>query len=262
MKLIWAYIKIGFKNNTIYRANYLLGLAGAFIQLFITLAIWKSLYGCDDVVNGVSFRMLTTNFVFAIGLQNAFSFNDFSVQDKYNDGSIAMEFLKPVDYRLSILATDMGNIAFRVLTNFVPVLITSIFVVGIKAPHSIYEFLFFLISIFCGFLILWAISFIVNMTTFWIINVWSVSVLKGILISVFSGITLPIWFLPDNILKIIKYTPFESIYFSPIQMYLGQLSNDEIMNMFIKQLFWFTFLASVGNIMWMRGRKRLIVQGG
>lgn len=262
MKLIWAYIKIGFKNNTIYRANYLLGLVGAFIQLFITLAIWKALYGGDNVVNDISFKMLATNFVLAIGLQNAFAFNDFGVQGKYNDGSIAMEFIKPVDYRLSLLATDMGNIAFKVLTNFVPVLITSIFVVGIQAPHSICEFLLFLISIILGFLILWAISFIVNMTTFWIINVWSVSVLKGILISVFSGITLPIWFLPDSVLKIIKYTPFESIYFSPIQMYLGQLASNEIMNVFIKQLFWFAVLATIGNIMWMRGRKRLIVQGG
>lgn len=262
MKLIWAYIKIGFKNNTIYRANYLLGLVGAFIQLFITMAIWKALYGTEDVINDISFKMLTTNFVFSIGLQNAFAFNDFGVQSKYNDGSIAMEFIKPVDYRLSLLATDMGNIAFNVLTKFVPVLIISVFVFGIKMPNSVHEFLLFIISILFGFLILWAISFIVNMTTFWIINVWSVSVLKGVFISVFSGITLPIWFLPDNVINIIKYTPFEAIYFSPIQIYLGQLDINSIVTVFIKQLFWIVVLVTIGNVMWMRGRKRLIVQGG
>ena len=255
MGVILAYIKLGFKNNTIYRVNYLLGLIGAAIQLFITIAIWRALYNGQDVIDGISFSMITTNFVFTIGLQNAFTFNDFEVQSKVNDGSIALDFIKPVDYRMNLLATDVGNIIFNIMVKFVPIFILAFFVVGIEKPAS-------LISVNFGFSILWSLTYIVRMTTFWILNVWSVSVLKGVIISVFSGITLPIWFLPEGITNLLKFTPLESIYFMPLQIYWGQVTSYDILTTYLIQIMWAVVLFSIGNIMWKFGRKRLIVQGG
>ena len=100
------------------------------------------------------------------------------------------------------------------------------------------------------------------MTTFWILNVWSVSVLKGVIISVFSGITLPIWFLPEGITNLLKFTPLESIYFMPLQIYWGQVTSYDILTTYLIQIMWAVVLFSIGNIMWKFGRKRLIVQGG
>lgn len=262
MRLFFEYIKLGFKSNTVYKINYIMGLIGAFIQLFITVAIWKALYAGAYEISGISFGMLTTNFIISIGLQNAFSFDDFAVQSKVNDGTIVNEFIKPVDYRVSLLAQDIGNIMFKLITNFMPIVLIAVLFIGIEKPHSIVMLVMFLVSICLGFIILWGLSMIVKMSTFWILNVWSVSVLKGVLVSVFSGITLPIWFLPQSVISILKYTPFESIYFSPIQIYLGNVSNDELLIIFLKQLIWALVLFGIGNCMWNLGRKRLIVQGG
>lgn len=262
MRLFWEYFKIGFKSNTVYRINYLIGLVSAFIQLFITRAIWIALYNGNEAVNGISFGMLTTSFVISIGLENAFGCDDFAVANKMYDGSIAMEFIKPIDYRFSLFANEVGNIAFKLITNFLPILIISIIVVGIVPPVGVLAFGCFIVSIVLGFFILWSISYIVKMTTFWIMNVWSVSALKGVLISVFSGIALPIWFLPDYMKTIVHYTPFESIYFSPIQIYLGNINGMEILFIFGKQLLWAAILFAIGNVMWLAGRKRIIVQGG
>ena len=262
MGVILAYIKLGFKNNTIYRVNYLLGLIGAAIQLFITIAIWRALYNGQDVIDGISFSMITTNFVFTIGLQNAFTFNDFEVQSKVNDGSIALDFIKPVDYQMNLLATDVGNIIFNIMVKFVPIFILAFFVVGIEKPASLISFICFVVSVIFGFSILWSLTYIVRMTTFWILNVWSVSVLKGVIISVFSGITLPIWFLPEGITNLLKFTPLESIYFMPLQIYWGQVTSYDILTTYLIQIMWAVVLFSIGNIMWKFGRKRLIVQGG
>ena len=262
MKLIIKHIQIGFKRNTVYRINYLMGIIGTFIQLFITVAIWKALYGPHVEINGISFGMLTTNFIISIGLQHAFSFNDFAVQSKVNDGSIAVEFVRPVDYRVSLLASELGEIAFKLITNFIPIVIVGILLFGIEMPQSIAHFALFLCSVVLGFLILWSLSMIVKMSTFWVMNVWSLSVLKGVLISVFSGITLPIWFLPQNVVNLLRFTPFESIYFSSLQIYLGRIAGNEIGLVLLKQLLWGVALFMVANLMWAMGRKRLIVQGG
>ena len=85
---------------------------------------------------------------------------------------------------------------------------------------------------------------------------------KGVLISVFSGMTLPLWFMPKSVLGIIKFTPLDSIYFNPIQLYFNQMNVDEITLCFMKQIIWIIILFAIGNIMWHYGRKRIVVQGG
>jgi ABC-2 type transport system permease protein len=100
------------------------------------------------------------------------------------------------------------------------------------------------------------------MTSFWIINVWSISTIKNVLINVFSGSMLPLWFLPDSIMKLIKFTPFDSIYFTPIRLYLGEMTIEEVIFNFGRQFIWICILYIIGEIMWRSGQKKLIVQGG
>lgn len=262
MKVFLAFFKQGFKSNSIYKVDYLLGILGACIQIVITVAIWRALYAGANSMDGISFRMLTTNFVLSIGLSYVFSFNDYAVQGKLYDGTIAMELLRPMDYRIGLLANDIGNIFFKLITNFIPIFLIAIFGIGIKGPVNLKCFVLFLLSVLLGFFILLGLSFIVKMTTFWIMNVWSVSVLKGLLISVFSGMTLPLWFMPQSIIRIIRFTPLDSIYFNPIQLYFNQMNVNDSIFSFIKQIIWIIILFAIGNIMWHYGRKRLVVQGG
>lgn len=262
MKVFLSFFKQGFKSNSIYKIDYLLGILGSCIQIVITVAIWRALYAGASSMDGISFRMVTTNFVLSIGLSYLFSFNDYAVQAKLYDGTITMELLRPIDYRISLLANDLGNIFFKLISNFTPVFLIAIFGIGIIGPVNVKCFGLFLLSMLLGFFILLGLSFIVKMTTFWIMNVWSLSVLKGLLISVFSGITLPLWFMPERIVRIIRLTPLDSIYFTPIQMYFNQMQTNDIVFSFIKQLFWILIFFAIGNIMWHNGRKRLVVQGG
>lgn len=262
MKVFFAFFKQGFKSNSIYKADYFLGILSACIQIFITVAIWRALYAGADSMDGISFRMLTTNFVLSIGLSYVFSFNDYAVQGKLYDGTIAMELLRPMDYRVGLLANDIGTICFKLITNFVPIFLIAIVGIGINGPVDLSSFLLFLFSVLLGFFILLGLSYIVKMTTFWIMNVWSVSVLKGVFISVFSGITLPLWFMPKSVLRVIQFTPLDSIYFNPIQLYFNQMNADEIMFCFLKQIIWIVILFAIGNMMWHYGRKRIVVQGG
>lgn len=262
MSVYFAYIKIAFLNKCTYRVECLLGILSTCLQIFISCAIWKVLYGTNQNINDITYSMVVTNFVLSQGLSKAFSVNDFAIQQKINDGTICNEFLKPVDYRISILATNLGEILFNLIAFFLPtVLITSIFI-GILPPSGLINFLLFLLSIILGFIILWLISSIVQMSSFWIINVWSISTIKNVIIGVLSGSLLPLWFMPESVLQIIKYTPFDSIYFIPIEIYLETISLYEIMGCYVRQVIWIIILYSLSRIMWKFGKKRLVVQGG
>lgn len=53
-----------------------------------------------------------------------------------------------------------------------------------------------------------------------------------------------------------------SIYFTPVQIYLGELDGSEIAFHFARQIFWIAVLWAVGEYFWRSGIKKLVVQGG
>ena len=73
---------------------------------------------------------------------------------------------------------------------------------------------------------------------------------------------MPLWFMPAGIRKIISFTPFESIYFTPVRIYLGELEGMDILLGMALQLVWIAVLAMIANIFWKQGVKKLVVQGG
>ena len=68
--------------------------------------------------------------------------------------------------------------------------------------------------------------------------------------------------MPETVRKIIAFTPFEGIYFTPVQIYLGTISGGEILAGFIKQLVWICLLMVCGFVLWNKGKRKLVVQGG
>lgn len=129
-------------------------------------------------------------------------------------------------------------------------------------PHSVYMFGAFLLSIILGYGVLWSISFAVQMLAFWLVNIWSINTIKNVFINVLSGSMIPLWFMPEWIQGVLQFTPFSSIYFIPVQIYLGQLSYQEILLRCLIQLIWIGIIYEVGNILWKKGQRKLVVQGG
>ncbi|MCQ2577353.1 MAG: ABC-2 family transporter protein [Treponema sp.] len=258
----FAFFKMTFKQNTVYRVEWLFGILSSVLQIFVSVAIWKTLYGSRDAVNGINFSVIVTNFIISLGLSEIFSTNDFTIQQKINDGSIANELLKPIDYRKILLAQTLAQIVFKFLSNFLPTLIITSIIFGILPPVSLQNFLIYLVSMFLGFCVLWSISLIIQMTAFWIINVWSISTIKNVFVKVLAGTMLPLYFMPEPVLKIIAFTPFDSIYHIPLQIYLGTVDYYTILFSMLKQIVWIAILYSVSLYMWHRGSKKLVIQGG
>ena len=253
---------LSFKSRFVYRFDLLISILATFLQVVIYISIWKALYGANDTIDGISFEMVTTNFILGLAIINAYSFSDLDVQNKLKDGSIANEFLRPVDYKKVILSRNLGNILFKLLTNFLPALILSLIFYGIFIQTNMFYVFLFILSLLLGVITYWCISMIVQLCAFWIWNVWSISTIKNVLVSLLSGSLIPLWFMPEVMRKIITYTPFYSIYYGPLEIYLGQKEGLDILYLFLIQIGWIGALLIIINVMWYFGKKRVIVQGG
>ena len=68
--------------------------------------------------------------------------------------------------------------------------------------------------------------------------------------------------MPDALRRVIACTPFASIYFTPVQIYLGELKGVDIFTNMLVQCGWIIALYLIGSVFWKKGVKKLVVQGG
>jgi ABC-2 type transport system permease protein len=259
------YVKImrmSFAQNTVFRASYFFGLVNSIISVFITVSIWKALYGGAQSVDGISFEATVTNIVFSMLLSTAFSFNDFAIAGKVHSGGVASELLKPMSISLSNMFQAIGSNLFKLIGHFLPTLIISALFFRLLPPESAIMLLLAVLSVIFGFCLLYTISYIVSVTSFWITNVWSLSTLKNVIIGIFAGTMLPIWFMPQALQNALRYTPFDVIYYAPVRIYLGQMNTGEILFSFGKQLFWLGVFILFGAFLWQKGVRKITIAGG
>lgn len=257
-----AYGKKNFLNRSAYRFDHLMSILSTCLQVFIFWEIYKALYGNNTEIDGITLSMVTTNFILSMGLGAFFYTNDYFISDKIRDGSIATELLRPISLKGRMLAENAGNALFDLLFKFTPSVLLVVLIVGMEAPASPIMFMLFVVSALLGYGVLWTISFVVQMMSFWQFNIWSIATLKNVLVNVLSGSMIPLWFMPEWMEGVLKFTPFSSIYFTPVQIYLGQLSYREILIKCGTQILWIGVIYSIGNALWLRGQQKLVVQGG
>jgi len=257
-----AFAKKSFLSRSAYRFDHFMGILNTCLQIFIFWEIYKALYGGREEVDGITLTMVATNFILSMGLKAVFCVDDYFLPNKVWDGSIANEFLRPVSFRGRMLAENFGSALFKVIFHFFPALILSVLLIGINPPKNGVMLLLFFVSAGLGYGVLWTLSFAVQAAAFWAINIWSLATLKDLLVNVFSGTMIPLWFMPVWMYELLAFTPFPYIYFTPVQIYLGQLSYGEIGRQCCIQVIWIAIIHLLGSILWHKGQKKLVVQGG
>ncbi len=258
----FAYAKKCFLGRSAYRFDHLMNIMSTCLQIFIFWGIYRALYGGNTEVDGITLPMVATNFVLSMGLGAVFSVNDYFFPDKIHDGSIATELLRPISVPGRMIAENAGNALFNLIFRFAPALILVVLTIGISAPAGLGMFTVFLLSAMLGYGVLWVIRFTVQMAAFWFVNVWSITTIKNVFVNVLSGSMIPLWFMPEWMVGVLRFTPFSSIYFTPVQIYLGQLTWQEAGLKCAVQAVWILLIYLAGDFLWKKGQKKLVVQGG
>lgn len=254
--------KKAFQNSLVYRIDYIAGLINTLIMIFVNIAIWKAIYGEDGSIQGVQFKIVMTYIILAFLMQNIFAMDEYFITGKVSSGLISSDLLKPISFRLNVFSYNIGSAVFRIIMQLTPALLVAIFFLKLLAPFSITMGICFVISAFLGYMVLYSLNFLVWLSAFWFYGTFSLVTIKDAIIMIMSGALIPMWFMPQWLCDFIKLTPFDSIYYTPISIYLGQIPVNEILGSITKQIFWVVILIAVGHVLWKAATKKLVVQGG
>lgn len=145
---------IKFRNNMAYRFEYIMGILNTVLNFLVYWCIYKALYGGASEIDGITFSMVTTNFIISLGLTSAFSKNEMFLQDKIKQGTIANELLKPVNFKFRMMFEDLGDGFFKVVFNFLPAVIVAMIFTPIEAPAGILNLALCFASMIFGYIVL------------------------------------------------------------------------------------------------------------
>ncbi|MFQ5962777.1 MAG: ABC transporter permease [Candidatus Scalinduaceae bacterium] len=264
LEIFFKFVSISFRKQVTYRFEYFVGILNGFLYVFIFTSLWRALYSQFDAVehNGFTLSAIITYAVMAMAIKISFTMDDSIISKKVQDGSVAMELIRPTSFFLMNLAENMGHSLFHLLARTVPIITISIFIFDIHIPFEPLRFLAFLLSAFLGYLLLSMLNFTMGLLAFWFVEIFPFMLFKYALFTFFSGGIVPIDFFPETLKPIVNFLPFKYMLYSPTIILMGRAPLMEIHSIITTQLIWVFIMGCICKFTWNAGKNKLIIQGG
>jgi ABC-2 type transport system permease protein len=262
-----AFTRLAFRRETTYRVDVLTSLLGVAARLYLLYALWTALYqsrGSDAAPEGFTLPLIVTYSAVSLlyGLVvNAAAESADQVEDKIRDGDIAVDLFRPVRYPLTVIADGLGAMGFGLL-QVLPALLLLTPLIHLVAPPTPEASLLFVASALLGIAVNFCMTLMLNLTAFWILETFGIQMILRWVSMALSGAVVPVWFFPGAFQAIALALPFQAIYSTPLSIYVGKLQGPSAWAFLGLQAFWVLALGSVCAVMWTRGVRKVVVQGG
>ncbi len=262
MKKYWIVFKKSLKSEMIYRSAALAGIASALLSFLIQIFLWKALLGTGTQQNTNFSDMLLFVIINSFLLELTRANVADIIETAMVDGTISMELLRPISYKVYLLANALGKNVYGTLTRTIPVLALSMFfVAGASLPNLTYGLLF-AFSAFLGSLLLFEVTYLAELMAFWLQRCWFIRFYVSGLTTIFGGTMVPLWFYPDFLKAFSYWLSFRYMTFEPINFFLGKTPVEEAWIPLLAALLWLLGLSLVDQLVWKAATRKLTVNGG
>lgn len=264
LRMYLEFSRKSFQRAAVYRFDAWTRLLSNVMFLFMWGFVWFGLYAGREAVGGKSFAVMLSYVLVSQMLQGLHGAGTplWEIQEQVRKGDIVMELLRPFDYPLRVLFSDLGSVAFHLLTAIVPLYALLFFFFHPVLPTSWQLWCAFIVSAILGYLIRYSIELTFGLFTFWLVETGGVEDIFYFSISLFSGSIVPLWFFPSWMEKIAAWLPFQGIFYVPNAIFVGQLQGQSLLLALLLQVFWLVVTYTVLRLVWRQATRKIVVQGG
>lgn len=263
MKSYLTIIKGSFLVGLAYRSGFIFTILNNLAYMGIAYFLWQSIYQGREILKGLTFNQtflyITVASSLIVLLKN---WADWEISYQITEGSIIMSLIKPIKFQWLIMSQSAGFSLVNLVSISIPSILFLIFVFRIPINIGV-GFLFFPLAIVFSFLLNNTFDYIIGLTSFYTESIWGISSTKEIIITFLSGSLIPLQFFPETLQTILKFLPFQAMYYLPLMMLIEpdqQIST--YLAMLGIQIFWVLVIFLVARLFYKRAIKVLRVSGG
>jgi len=233
------------------------------LGFLIMIFLWKAVYVQSGDIAGFTFTELLTYFLLVELFRHFLSVSTYEdIQEGVREGKIASFLILPLNtvymYFSRNISKNLITMFFFVLPVAGLIMFTDIFV----GPASWAALLLSLAMVVLALFISMFIYTLFGAIAFWTVETGNIIWAFNFIVMFFAGKMIPVQFLPEVIQNVMQYTPFVALFNLPASIYLGKLTQAELIIQFGVQFAWAVVLYMVLMFVWQRGIKRLELVGG
>ena len=256
------------KRQMAYKGAFYLFIFISLFGSFISYYLWMAIYGNADTgtIGGLTKNEMVV-YIFMVYVTSSvvnISISDWVSEDVVK-GTVAMNLIKPIDYRMSLVVRAMGDMIYRFFAPSVFIWIglemykVKVLGMGVTAWQNIF---IYIASCMMSFMIYVLFDFCFGMVAFFTTYIFGMLMAKEALLSFLTGQLIPLSLFPEAVQKVFEFLPFSSMIYTPVMIYLGKYTGNTLLFVLAKQLLWVVLLYLFGSIIWKQVTKRLVVLGG
>jgi ABC-2 type transport system permease protein len=266
---LWL-MRLTFLKLMAYRMRYVTGIATYGVFVGGQYAIWRAIYharGLDatGALEGITLPQMTTYLAVGYIARAAYFTNtDSEIAGRFQNGDVALDLLKPLDFHAQWLAQAAGETLFRVAFFAFPMALVLAPLFGVLPPSGEGWWQFPLLFL-CAFLVNAELNLLAGTMSFFLEDITGLMSLKRNLIMLLSGLMVPLHFLWGPLAKVTVALPFALISYYPTMAYVGKLGVDgtpSIRYALGLAAAWIVGLRVLNLLLFGWARRRLEVQGG
>lgn len=251
-----------------YRISFFGFILGDILQIAVSFYLWSAIFtsSSSPTMNGFTKNdMMVYIIISFITAMTIGSGTEWIIGGEVRSGEIAINLIRPINYRIRLMAQALGSIFWQFIAIFMPIWITMVsvryFTLGELPPH-IGTIGLYLLSLILGFIIWFLFNFCFGLFAFYVTYTWGLNMFKDTLVKFISGAIIPIVFFPDWFQKILMFLPFGSINYTPVMIYLNKYTGNETLRVLGIQVLWVIILYVFSRFLWSKATKRLTIMGG
>ncbi|WP_274364068.1 ABC transporter permease [Paenibacillus thermotolerans] len=251
------------QHTLAYRSTYFISLLGSFIFIFSMLYLWKAIFSGREQLSGFTWEQMKVYLLITFLTNSLISwYSETKISRKIVSGDVVMDLLKPVDFQKARIAETVGSSLLEGGIAAVMIAVILFFTQGFMLPPSAGSGILFLISLGASLLIKFGIIYLASLTCFWSSNGIGIAWTRAALTNFFSGALVPIPFFPNWLQTIAYGLPFQGIVHIPASIYLGKVTEAQLLQSLALQLFWVIALWTLGIPMWKWAVRQVTIHGG
>lgn len=267
-KLYWPFARGVVQSIMTYRVNFFMFVLGNLVRTFVIYYLWKAVFisSSKGIMNGFSLDdMIIYVFISSLTAGTISTGTEQDIGSEVKDGSIAMNLIKPISYRVRMLFMSLGGFIYQFVFVLLPIwfgILAVRYITVKEIPPSFKTIGFYFLSMILGFLVNYLMNFSFGLLAFYVTNMWGISHLKEAALLFFSGQLIPIAFFPQLLQKIVRFFPFSSLNYIPVMIYLNKLTGTALVEALLIQILWIAILYALSQVLWKKAINRLVILGG
>lgn len=223
MRLFIALFNYNLKKTFQYRWSALVSLIVDPLMLVLFINLLTSLYTRNDTSSVMGYSL--TQMIWYFGASKFFFYlvvcsTDRSLSESILTGGLATRMIKPV----AIITMEFSEAVVARVSAFFLEFVPNFIIYCILVPPSfmtIESFAKYLILTALAFILFFLMSFMLGLIAFKWENAEAFYEIKALVISVLAGASIPIEFFPALFQRIIKFFPFQYMFYTPIRVFLN-----------------------------------------